>query len=119
MNAIKRVFIFGSFKGEDQNYERFSKAEEKYTKLGYVVVNPHKMQSNMRNLPEDKLILHEISQLLSCDEISIMDNWNEAGPHIVELVVAQAIGIKMTEEETGNEFNFEMSVKATRKSERK
>ncbi len=116
---MRKVFLFaGEWNVKDMNVETFERLKKKFQDKGYSVCSPNDIEENRNSvLGIEDLNKNEIRELLrSCDVIAILDNWTEAKSTMVQLMVAQETGIKIIYAETEKEFDFELEIKANRKT---
>lgn len=81
---MMKVYISGPITGTDDYMERFAKAEEYLQSVGFTVINPAKVNSN---LPADttwkQYMEMSIVMLKMCDAIYMLDGWkNSCGANI-------------------------------------
>ncbi len=92
---MKRIYISGPMTGmPDLNFPAFHAEAARLTALGYDVVNPAELN------PEPEKGWHEcmrrdLSELLTCDALALMDGWQKsAGAHL-EMHVAHRVGMEI------------------------
>jgi len=93
-----RIYIAGKVSGEnyDSVLKKFSEAEEKLDKQGFVVVNPTMLCR--KTWSYDKCMRTCITELVKCDEIYLLPDWYESKGAVLERNIARTIGMKITEE---------------------
>ena len=73
--------------------EKFSNAEEYLEKLGFDVVNPSTVDSDI--IPYNDLLWADLRILMSCDAIYMLDNWKNSKGAKAEYYFADAIGLEI------------------------
>ncbi len=112
---MKTLFISGKTAGiEDLNEPKFEEFRQKFEGLGYKVITPHSIRKNWDStLSENDLTKVEIAKILEeVDIIAVMDNWINSKESMLQVFVAQQLGIKIIEVETENELPYELEIKA-------
>ena len=71
--------------------KKFSNAEEYLGKLGFDVVNPSTVDSDI--IPYNDLLWADLRILMSCDAIYMLDNWKNSKGAKAEYYFADAIGL--------------------------
>jgi hypothetical protein len=96
----KRAYISGPIRGIENYRDAFDKAEEYYKAQGYKVISPAKKAiehgiggtDERQNDPvfRKKVLGQDIKDLLSCDTIIMLPNWEKSLGAIAELHIANA-----------------------------
>ena len=73
--------------------KKFSNAEEYLEKLGFDVVNPSTVNSDI--IPYNDLLWADLRILMSCDAIYMLDNWKNSKGAKAEYYFADAIGLEI------------------------
>lgn len=73
--------------------KKFSNAEEYLEKLGFDVVNPSTINSDI--IPYNDLLWADLRILMSCDAIYMLDNWKNSKGAKAEYYFADAIGLEI------------------------
>lgn len=71
--------------------KKFSNAEKYLEKLGFDVVNPSTVNSDI--IPYNDLLWADLRILMSCDAIYMLDNWKFSKGATAEYYFANAIGL--------------------------
>lgn len=89
----KRIYISGKMSGmaKEDYQKKFSNAEEYLEKLGFDVVNPSTVNSDI--IPYNDLLWADLRILMSCDAIYMLDNWKFSKGATAEYYFANAIGL--------------------------
>ncbi len=100
---MEMIYISGPMKNmTDGNLEEFDKAEKQLVKLGYSVLNPHKIceELNVRffemgKVPEyEDYLKEDIIQMLSkCDKVLVLPGWRGSKGAKLEIATAIACGL--------------------------
>ena len=77
----------------ESNKELFFKAENSYSKKGYIVINPLKLHTIRRTWEE--YMFEDIRVLFSCQEICMLSNWRKSKGARIEFAIARELGIKI------------------------
>ena len=104
---MKRIYIAGKISGEkEEDYAlKFNKAQKSIEKHGYFAVNPVSLVQNhlLIYYPFSKLTSKEIwtiamqvciKELVDCDCILLLDDWQESKGAMIEQKLAQDLGIR-------------------------
>ena len=91
----KRIYISGKMSGmaKEDYKKKFSNAEEYLEKLGFDVVNPSTVDSDI--IPYNDLLWADLRILMSCDAIYMLDNWKNSKGAKAEYYFADAIGLEI------------------------
>lgn len=91
---IRRVYIAGPMSGiDDFNYPAFHVAAKAWRDLGYEVVNPAENFQGDQTLPYWVYLKAAIGQVLDCDAVVVLDDWQQSNGARVEVQVADTIGL--------------------------
>ena len=91
----KRIYISGPMTGVPQrNFPAFDAEAERLRSLGYEVVSPAEI-----NREQDGdwhyFLRRDLSELLTCDAIALLEDWqNSSGAHL-EMHVAHRVGMEI------------------------
>ena len=111
----KRVaYISGSISLDPNFYEKFDAAERKWSKM-FDIVNPCKIKDNLKieNKPENwkRFMVNDIREMISkCDTVIVLKDWYLSRGSIIELFIAQHLGLNLIDNETGKQFMFKFKV---------
>lgn len=99
-----RIYIAGKITNNPDYIEQFAKAENELKKQGYEVINPVKEEGL-----EYKWYIDEgLKQLMTCDAIYMLKNWQQSKGASLERRYAGAVGLKIIEQEkTAKRWNME------------
>ena len=107
---MKIAYISGKVTGiKDLNKNKFAAAERLLIKLGYKVVNPHKLCSDIH--PEahwSTFMKRCIAALPGVDEVIVLDDWIESKGAQMEVELAANLNIPVLEIETMEEIGFKV-----------
>lgn len=112
---IKKVYISGAITNNPNAEKQFREAEEKYTKLGYEVVNPLKVVKTIpyfdifnKEWQWKKAMKKDIQEMLLCDAVIMINTPYKSKGAELEKRIARDCGIPMLpyEEEIKKEPNI-------------
>jgi uncharacterized protein DUF4406 len=95
--AVKRIYIAGPMRGYDNyNFPAFFAAEEHFGELGYLVLNPARMDMESGQ-PVSMVTLHDrrsvvrrdLNAILDADEIALLYGWQGSDGATAERRVAR------------------------------
>ena len=87
------TYIAGPMRGlPNDNWEAFFDAEESLTSLGYVCLNPARMDQEMGFVPLNETIHRDLNAVLLSDSIHLLPGWNKSVGAIAEKAVAEWAG---------------------------
>lgn len=86
-----KVYIAGSITNNQNYKEQFKKAEELLMSYGHAVINPVK---SLGFTYKDYIDMG-LCELMKCDAICLLDNYEESQGAMLELMYAQTVGIKI------------------------
>jgi len=100
---MKTIYISGPMKNmTDGNMDAFDKAEKQLAKLGYDLLNPHKIgeELNLRFFEMGKVPTYEdylkediIQMLAKCDALLVLPGWRNSKGSKLEIANALACGL--------------------------
>lgn len=94
-----RVYLSGPMKGRPEgNVPAFARCTKELRSLGYDVVSPHEIfQEGDVGEPADydKCLRDDIRELMTCQAIVVMDDWEKSNGVRIELVASLLTGIRM------------------------
>lgn len=74
-----RVYISGPITGTNDYIKRFCKAEHKLIMMGYSVINPVAINSNMpKDITYEEMMNHDFLLIDMCDSIYMLDKWRQS-----------------------------------------
>jgi nucleoside 2-deoxyribosyltransferase len=121
----KKAYISGPISGlENGNFDKFKFAQLKLEKEGYIVENPHeigkeiyKKWSKIKIETQDQekemwneFMKEDIKFLLLCDCVFVLDNWETSKGCVLELLIAQKLGIPIYYMKNYNELNLSFQI---------
>lgn len=86
-----KVYIAGSITHNPNYKEQFAQAERTLKDAGYEVVNPVKPEGNKYKWYIDE----GLKQLMQCDAIYLLRNWQQSKGACLEKRYAQTVGLKI------------------------
>lgn len=89
-----KIYISGKITGTSDYMDRFAKAEKKLQRHGHEVVNPAKECANMPNLSWEEYMKHDVTLLMGCDAIYMLDGWRQSRGACLERELA--LNLKLT-----------------------
>ncbi len=110
------IYISGKMSGlEDLNKPKFSEAQMRLVKLGYVVINPHnvKLRKGQKSTWQNHMINDIIALLKYCDKVAVLDDWADSKGAQIEIFLAQQFGIEVIDADTLKPFNRRLALKST------
>ncbi len=92
----KKIYISGKITGltPDQAFSFFNNAELYLTEKGYEVINPITIPHE-HDKTWESYMRNDLKALLDCDEIYMLNNWNESRGAIIEHDLANKLGLKI------------------------
>ena len=100
---MKMIYISGPMSNTpNSNFEAFDKAEKQLVKLGYNVLNPHKICDELntrffemgKNPEYEDYLKEDILQMLSkCDKVLVLKGWRQSKGAKLEIATAIACGL--------------------------
>jgi hypothetical protein len=94
-DTTKRCYISGQISGiEDIAESIFESAEEVVCKLGYIPINPMKIEHN-HDKSSEKYMRVGIIELMRCDAIYVLRNWRNSNEATIEVNLAKDLGINI------------------------
>lgn len=92
-NTTKRCYISGQISGiEDIAESIFESAEEVVSKLGYIPVNPMKIEHN-HDKSWESFMREDIIKLMKCQVVYVLRNWRNSKGATIEVNLAKDLGI--------------------------
>lgn len=89
-----RVYISGPMTGlPDLNFQAFNAEATRLKNLGYDVINPAELCDSSMSWHECMRV--DLSALLTCDVIDMIDGWQESSGAHLEMNIAHRVGIKI------------------------
>lgn len=74
-----RVYISGKITGTDDYMERFAESQKELENMGYSVLNPALVNSNMpKDTTWDEYMIMSFTMLDMCDAIYMLDGWEKS-----------------------------------------
>lgn len=91
-----KIYISGKISGLpfDEVKVKFKKAEQYLQSLGHTTVNPAENGLDF-NAPWETHMLHDISLVMPCDAIYLLEDWIDSRGAMIEKLVAELAGIKI------------------------
>lgn len=90
-----KVYISGPMKDIiNNNKEEFDKAALYIKTIGHVPVNPLHLTEHLINPSREECLKIDIEELLTCQGIYMLNNWENYNGAKLEYNVAMAIGLK-------------------------
>jgi hypothetical protein len=94
-DTAKKCYISGQISGiEDIAESIFESAEEVVSKLGYIPINPMKIEHNHDKSWESYMKV-DIFELMKCDVIYVLRNWRNSKGATIEVNLAKDLGINI------------------------
>ena len=92
-NTAKKCYISGQISGiEDIAESIFESAEETVSKLGYIPVNPMKIEHN-HDKSWESYMREDIIELMKCQSVYALRNWRNSRGATIEVNLAKDLGI--------------------------
>ena len=93
--TMKKVYIAGKISGmEEEAFGLFVQAEILLIKKGYEVVNPMKLP-HKHDKTWESYMKECLTEMMKCDLIYPLPNWNESKGAKIEMELARELGIKI------------------------
>lgn len=93
----KRLYLAGKISGlpEQDVLNKFANAEDIYSEFGFDVHNPfeHIRQCGCNNMSWEKIMRLCLINLLGCDAVILLHDWNDSPGAILEQELARKVGI--------------------------
>jgi hypothetical protein len=91
---MKKIYICGKITGMEWGAARAKFEEiEKSLKKEWIVINPIKVCKT--EWAWEQCMIEDFSQILICDAIFIMNNWQDSKGAKIEIAVAKELGIEL------------------------
>ncbi len=92
-NTAKKCYISGQISGiEDIAESIFESAEEVVSKLGYIPINPMKIEHN-HDKSWESYMREDIIELMKCQSVYALRNWRNSRGATIEVNLAKDLGI--------------------------
>jgi hypothetical protein len=92
------TYLAGPMTGHPHhNYPAFHTAANQLRATGKTVTNPAELFDGNHNLPHTTYIREGLRHLLDCNELVALPGWQHSPGAQLEIAVAQAIGLPITE----------------------
>lgn len=99
-----RIYIAGKITNNPDYINQFAKAEQNLIKRGFEVINPVKNEG-----AEYKWYIDEgLKQLMTCDAIYMLKNWQQSKGASLERRYARTVGLKIIEEERKKKWSMNL-----------
>lgn len=92
---MKRLYLSGAITGNPDYKKQFAEAKEKYTRPGYVVVNPAESPLDADAFSWREFIRLDLVMLEMCDAIVMLPGHEKSKGALVELNFASLIGLEI------------------------
>lgn len=91
---MKTLYISGAISNAPNlNKEKFANATKKLRSLGYIVINPHEICSDIPASQWEDCMKICIKRLMDADIIIMLDDWQQSRGATVEFKIAQTVNI--------------------------
>lgn len=101
---MSRIYIAGPMTGyPGLNFQAFHSAAKYWRDFGYEVINPAEINPDL-NADWTECMVEDIKQLSICDEIFMLNGWDNSYGAQIEHLVAKKLGLKIEYE--GGEYDF-------------
>lgn len=90
-----RIYISGGITNVSDYWERFARAEEKLTALGYEVINPARVNAELPPMEWEEYMHISIAELSLCDTIYMLSNYKTSMGAQRELGYALGAGMRI------------------------
>lgn len=105
---MTRVFISGPMTGyENYNRDKFFAAEDLLEGQGLEVYNPAYPNSDFQDNDWNSYVKLGIKNLLACDQVYVLAGWQESKGSLLEVTVAEALGMPIQYEVPGDKEVFD------------
>jgi hypothetical protein len=110
----KVAYLSGSISLDPNYYSKFEEAEKKWSRI-YEIINPCKIEKN-RNIPDKPqnwrlFMINDIQEMLSrCDTVIVLRDWYLSRGSIIEIFLAQQLGLNIIDNETGKQFMYKFNI---------
>jgi hypothetical protein len=100
---LPRTYLAGPMTGyEEHNFPAFEKLAAHLRQHGHIVVNPAELEA-LETGPRKEwayYLKRDLKELLTCDHIAVMPNWQRSRGATLEVYVGWRLGFKIIEAET-------------------
>lgn len=93
-----RIYISGGITNVPDYWERFMRAEEKLTALGYEVINPARVNAELPPMEWEEYMSMSLLMLSMADGIYMTSGWKNSRGACMEYGYAVAKGMRVMEE---------------------
>lgn len=93
-----RIYISGGITNVLNYWERFARAEEKLTALGYEVINPARVNAELPPMEWEEYMSLSLLMLSMADGIYMTSEWKNSRGACMEYGYAVAKGMRIMEE---------------------
>ena len=92
-----KIYIAGKISGQDleKAKKKFAKAEKEMRQRGFETVNPLAIQKIHPDKSWGDYMLEDIKQLLRCDAILLLPDWEDSTGAKIEKMIAQKMGMRV------------------------
>lgn len=91
---MRKAYISGKISGvENGNKDKFQKAEDILSLLGFKAINPHKVLPEKEEYTWEDYMKADIKALMDCDIIVMMDCYTDSRGAKIEMEIAQHVSI--------------------------
>lgn len=91
-----KVYISGKITGDADYKQKFANAEETARAVGFEVFNPARVPDEGK--PWEWYMKRDIKELMDCDAILLLKDWEESKGARLEAYIASQLKIKIYEE---------------------
>ncbi|MGI8905943.1 MAG: DUF4406 domain-containing protein [Candidatus Sumerlaeaceae bacterium] len=93
------IYIAGPMRGiPGMNHTAFHEAEERLTALGYVVINPARIEDEFSGVDWAGCLRRDIALIVTrCQTLAVLPGWEHSRGASLEVHIARALGMKVIE----------------------
>lgn len=99
-----KVYISGEITNNSNYKKDFAIAEKSLKEQGYKVFNPARKQ--YKSWTWEDYMRRDIKQLMECDAILLLDNWQKSKGARLEAIIARELKLKIISSETTHAIDF-------------